>query len=56
MSHLPGYDVGGGTRFKILFENGAIPYLKVEFIDGPSKGRVGWLSRGSFDDPRTRFP
>jgi hypothetical protein len=55
MGKEPGFDVPGQTRFRILFESNVLPYSKVEFERGPFKGRVGWLSRGSFDDPRTGY-
>jgi hypothetical protein len=56
MNKEPGFDVPGGTRFRILLESDALLYSKVEFESGPLQGRVGWLSRGSFDDPRTHMP
>ena len=56
MGREPGYDVPGQTRFKILFESDALPYSKIEFERGPFKGQVAWLSRQSFDAPRTRMP
>ena len=56
MRKEPGYEVPGQTRFKILFESDALMYSKVEFESGPFKGQVGWLWRGSFDDPRTGYP
>ena len=52
----PGFDVPEGTRLKILFEADALPYKKVEFETGAFKGRVGWLSDASIDDPRTHWP
>ena len=52
----PGYEVPGQIKFKILFGPDGVPYVKVEFESGPFRGRVGWLRRGSFDDPRTHFP
>jgi hypothetical protein len=55
MGKEPGYEVPGQTRFKILFESDALMYSKVEFESGPFKGQVGWLSRGSFYDPRTGY-
>jgi hypothetical protein len=56
MGREPGYDVPGRTRFKILLESDVLLYSKVEFESGPFKGQVGWLWRGSFDDPRTHMP
>jgi hypothetical protein len=55
MRKEPGYDVPGGTRFKILFASDALLYFKVEFESGPFKGQVGWLSRGAFHDGRTDY-
>src|SRR5690242_2083802 len=55
MRKEPGYDVPGGTRFKILFESDALQYSKVEFESGPFKGQVGWLWRGAFHDGRTDY-
>jgi hypothetical protein len=56
MDKESGYEVPGGTRFRILFESGAVPYSKVELEDGNFKGRVGWLSRRSWYDRRTEWP
>jgi hypothetical protein len=56
MDKQPGYDVPGGTSFKILFEAGNLFYSKVQFTDRPLKGQIGWVRKGSFDDPRTRMP
>jgi hypothetical protein len=56
MGKEPGYNVPGQTTFKILFESGYLFYSKVEFESGPFKGQIGWLSRRSFDDPRTGMP
>ena len=53
MGKEPGYDVPGGTRFKILFESDALLFSKVEFESGPFKDQVGWLSRVAFHDGRT---
>jgi hypothetical protein len=55
MRKEPGYDVPGGTRFKILFESNVLLYSKVEFESGVLKGQVGWLSRGAFHDGRTDY-
>jgi hypothetical protein len=55
MRKEPGYDVPGGTRFKILFESDALMYSKVELESGPFKGQVGWLWRGAFHDGRTDY-
>ena len=56
MGRESGFDVPGGTRFKTLFESDVLFYSKVEFESGAFKGQVGWLSRSSFDDPRTHMP
>jgi hypothetical protein len=56
MDKQPGYEVPGGTSFKILFELANLFYSKAQFTDGPSKGQIGWVPKGSFDDPRTRMP
>jgi hypothetical protein len=56
MPTQPGYDVPRQTKFKILFESDISPYSKVEFESGLFKGQIGWISRGSFDDPRTHMP
>ena len=56
LSKQPAFDVPGGTEFRILFESDALLYSKVEFVDGPFKGKIGWIRKGSFDDPRTRMP
>jgi hypothetical protein len=56
MGNEPGFDVPGQTRFKILFESDVLMYSKVEFESGPYKGQVAWLSRRSFDAPRTGWP
>ncbi|HTS50241.1 MAG TPA: hypothetical protein VMH05_19980 [Bryobacteraceae bacterium] len=50
----PGFDVPGGASFKILFESQDLMYTKVEFDKDPLRGRVGWIWKGSIDDPRTR--
>ena len=52
----PGFDVPGGASFKILFESQDFMYTKVEFDKDPLRGRVGWIWKGSIDDPRTRMP
>jgi hypothetical protein len=56
MDKQPGYEVPGGTSFKILFEVGNLFYSKVQFTNGPFKGQVGWAPKGSFDDPRSGMP
>jgi hypothetical protein len=56
MDKQPGYEVPGGTSFKILFELPNLFYSKAQFTDGPSKGQIAWVSKGSFDDPRTQMP
>ena len=56
MDKQPGFEVPGGTSFKILFEVGNLFYTKVQFTNGNFKGQVAWVSKGSFDDPRTRMP
>jgi hypothetical protein len=56
MDRQPGYEVPGGTSFKILFEVGNLFYSKVRFTDGPFKGQIGWVPKGSFDDPRVGMP
>lgn len=48
----PGFDVPGGASFKILFESQDLMYTKVEFDKDPLRGRVGWIWKGSIDDPR----
>ena len=55
MDKKPGYEVPGGTSFEILLEVGNLFYSKVRFTDGPFRGQVGWVRKGSFDDPRTRI-
>jgi hypothetical protein len=52
----PGFDVPGRTAITILRESDTLRYSKVRFDDGPFKGKVGWVSRGLIDDPRTRMP
>lgn len=52
----PGFDVPGGAAFKILVESQDLMYSKVEFDQAPVRGRVGWICKGSIDDPRTRMP
>lgn len=56
IAQQPGFDVTGGSGFKILFEENTLPFSKVEFETGPFTGRIGWLQRASMDDPRTRMP
>jgi len=56
MDRQPGYEVPGGTSFKITFESPNLFYSKAEFTDGPFKSQIGWVQKGSFDDPRTRMP
>ena len=56
MDRQPGFEVPGGTSFKILFELPNLFYSKAEFTDGPFKGQIGWVPKGSFDDPRTGMP
>lgn len=56
MDKQPGYEVPGGTSFKILFEVGNLFYSKAQLTDGPLKGRIAWVPKGSFDDPRTGMP
>ena len=56
MDKQPGYDVPGGTPFKILFELPNLFYSKAQFTNGPFKGQICWVPKGSFDDPRTGMP
>jgi hypothetical protein len=56
IAQKPGFDIAGGTGLKIVFEANGLPYSKVEVETGPFKGRLGWLSRASIDDPRTTMP
>jgi hypothetical protein len=56
MDRQPGYEVPGATSFKILFELPNLFYSKAEFTDGPLKRQIGWVPKGSFDDPRTGMP
>ena len=55
MDKQPGYEVPGGTSFDVLFESPNLLYSKVQFTSGPFKGQVGWVPKGSFDDPRTGY-
>jgi hypothetical protein len=55
LAKQPGFDVAQQAHFKILVEADSFPYSKVAFDDGPFKGQVGWVWRGSIDDPRTRM-
>jgi hypothetical protein len=51
----PGYDVWVFVRCKILFDGGpnsGLPYWKVEFENGPFKGKAGWVPREAIDDAR----
>lgn len=51
----PGYDVWVFVRCKILFDGGpnaGLPYWKVEFENGPFKGKVGWVPREAIDNAR----
>ena len=63
ISGEPGFDIPGTTHLRILREStchcthsaiATLYYLQVEFTEGPSKGKVGWVCRGAIDDPRTR--
>ncbi len=56
MERQPGYEVPGGFHFKVLFELGNLSYSKVQFTDGSFNGQIGWVAKGSFDDPRSRMP
>jgi hypothetical protein len=56
MDRQPGYEVPGGTSCKILFELPNLFYSKAQFTEGPFKGQIAWVSKGSFDDPRTQMP
>jgi hypothetical protein len=56
MDKQPGYDVPGGTPFKILFELPNLFYSKAQFTHGPFKGQISWVPKGSFDDPRNGMP
>lgn len=56
MEKQPGYEVPGEISFKILFELGNLSYSKAQFTDGALKGQIGWVAKGSFDDPRTAMP
>ena len=53
MDKQPGYEVPGGTSFKILFELPNLSYSKAQFTDGPFKGQISWVPKGTFDDPRS---
>jgi hypothetical protein len=53
---MPGYNVAGGTRFKILAESDIFPYDKVQFETGPVKDRVAWIAKGTFRDGRFDWP
>ena len=56
MESQPGYEVQGGTSFRILFEVGNLFYSKVQFTDGAFNGQFAWAPKGSFDDPRFGMP
>ena len=56
MAKESGYEVPGQTKFKIVFESDVLRYSKVEFESWPFRGRVGWVSIGSFVDPRADMP
>jgi hypothetical protein len=56
MDKQRGYDVPGGISFKILFELPNLFYSKAQFTDGSFKGQIGWVSKGSFNDPRNGMP
>lgn len=51
----PGFEVAQQSHFKILVEADFFRYTKVVFDDGPFRGKVGWVEKGSIDDPRTRM-
>jgi hypothetical protein len=56
MGKQAGFNVPGGTRFKILVDAPNLGFSKSEFLDGPFKGKVAWIPIGSFDDPRHAMP
>jgi hypothetical protein len=57
-----GFDVSGATPLRILSEStcpwshsplATVYYLRVEFMEGPNRGKMGWVCRSAIDDPRT---
>jgi hypothetical protein len=56
MDKQPGFEVPGGTSFRILFEVGNLYYTKVQFTTGTFKSQVAWVPKQSFDDPRSEMP
>lgn len=61
----PAFEAPGQSEFRILLESTCpctdrvevtVYYLKVEFTEGPAKGKVGWVCQDAIDDPRTRMP
>ena len=51
----PGYDVWVFVSCRILFDgrpNYELPYWKVEFENGPVKGKVAWVPKEAIDDAR----